>query len=91
LDFEKEFRNIQAKPEGSDTRITAEPKVDNLPYSAVEFLVAPDLHIKGVKVTGYDRSIIEFRLDQEKIDIPVDGKIFQFQPPKGAQVVEAEK
>ena len=91
LDFEKEFRNIQAKPEGSDTRITAEPKSDNLPYSAVEFVVAPDQHIKVVKVTGYDRSIIEFRLDQEKLDIAVDGKVFQFQPPKGAQVVEAEK
>lgn len=91
LDFEKEFRNIEAKPEGSDTRITAEPKLDNLPYFAVEFLVAPDQHIKVVKVTGYDRSILEFRLDQEKLDIPVDGKLFQFQPPKGAQVVEAEK
>ncbi len=33
LDFQKEFRNLQAKPEGADTRITAEPKTDNLPYS----------------------------------------------------------
>ena len=41
LDFQKEFRNLQAKPEGADTRITAEPKTDNLPYSAVEFVVAP--------------------------------------------------
>ena len=38
-------------------RITAEPKTDNLPYSAVEFVVAPDQHIKVVKVTGFDRSI----------------------------------
>ena len=91
LDFDKEFRNIQAKPEGADTRITAEPKLDNLPYSAVEFLVAPDQHIKIVKVTGYDRSILEFHLDQEKLDLPVDGKVFQFQPPKGAQIVEGEK
>ena len=91
LDFEKEFRNIQSKTEGTDTRITAEPKSDNLPYSAVEFVVTADQHIKLVKVTGYDRSIIEFRLDQEKIDLPVDGKVFQFQPPKGVQVVEAEK
>ncbi|MEO8371922.1 MAG: outer membrane lipoprotein carrier protein LolA [Candidatus Solibacter sp.] len=91
LDFDKEFRNIQAKPEGSDTRISAEPKGDNLPYSAVEFVVAADQHIKVVKVTGYDHSIIEFRLDQEKLDIPVDGKVFQFQPPKGVQVVEGEK
>ena len=69
-------------------RITAEPKTDNLPYSAVEFVVAADQHIKGVKVTGFDRSILEFRFDQEKVDPPLDGKLFQFQPPKGAQMVE---
>ena len=34
LDFQKEFRNLQAKVEGTDTRITAEPTSDNLPYSA---------------------------------------------------------
>ena len=85
LDFQKEFRNLQAKPEGSDMRITAEPKTDNLPYSAVEFVVAPDQHIKVVKVTGYDHSILEFRFDQEKVDPPLDAKLFQFQAPKGAQ------
>ena len=69
-------------------RITAEPKTDNLPYSAVEFVVAVDQHIKGVKVTGFDRSILEFRFDQEKVDPPLDGKLFQFQAPKGAQMVE---
>ena len=89
LNFQKEFRNVQAKPEGPDQRITAEPKTDNLPYSNVEFLVAPDQHIKMVKVIGFDRSIIEFRFDQEKVDPPLDDKLFKFQAPKGAMVVEA--
>ena len=89
LDFQKEFRNLQAKPEGPDMRITAEAKTDNLPYSAVEFLVAPDQRIQVVKVTGFDHSILEFRLDQEKVDPPLDAKLFQFQVPKGAQLVEA--
>jgi outer membrane lipoprotein carrier protein len=89
LDFQKEFRNLQAKPEGPDTRITAEPRTDNLPYSAVEFLVATDHCIKVVKVTGFDHSILEFRLDGEKMDPPLDAKLFQFQAPKGAQLVEA--
>ena len=91
LDFQKEFRNIQSKTEGEDTRITAEPKADTLPYSVVEFLVAPDQHIRSVKVTGFDRSILEFRLDQEKLDVPVDGKAFDFKPPSGVKIVEAEK
>ena len=89
LDFSKEFRNLQAKLEGTDTRITAEPKTETLPYSAVDFLVAADRHIKVVKVTGFDHSILEFRFDQEMVDPPLNAKLFQFQAPKGAQLVEA--
>jgi len=88
LDFDKEFRNIQARPEGTDTRISAEPKTDNLPYSAVEFVVSPDSRIREVKVTGFDKSIMAFTFDQERVDPQLDGKLFQFQPPKGSQIVE---
>lgn len=89
LNFDKEFRNLQGKPEGMDTRITAEPKTDNLPYSAVEFVVAPDNHIKEVKVTGFDKSIIYFRFDEERQNPALDAKLFKFQAPAGAEVVKA--
>jgi outer membrane lipoprotein carrier protein len=89
LNFDKEFRNIQSKIEGADTRIIAEPKTDNLPYSAVEFLVGQDSHIKEVKVTGFDRSILHFTFDQERIDPQLDSKLFQFSMPKGAELVES--
>jgi outer membrane lipoprotein carrier protein len=89
LDFDKEFRNIQTRPEGPDTRIVAEPKTDNLPYSAVEFVVTPENRIREVKVTRFDKSILSFAFDQERVDPPLDGKLFQFQPPKGAEVVDA--
>ena len=96
LNFEKEFRNLEGRPEGlegwhgrRDTRIKAEPKTDNLPYSAVEFVVTADSRIKEVKVTGFDHSILNFAFDQEKVDPTLDGKLFQFQVPKGAELVEA--
>jgi outer membrane lipoprotein carrier protein len=92
LNFEKEFRNLEGRPEGAeskDTRIKAEPKTDNLPYSAVEFVVTADSRIKEVKVTGFDHSILNFVFDQEKMDPTLDGKLFQFQVPKGAELVEA--
>jgi outer membrane lipoprotein carrier protein len=89
LHFEKEFRNIQSYPEGFDLRITAEPKSDDLPYSAVEFVVAADSHIKRVKVTNFDRSVLSFTFDQERLDPPVNPKAFQFEMPKDAQLVEA--
>ncbi len=89
LDFSKEFRNLQGKPEGADTRVTAEPKTENLPYSAVEFLVTPEGRIRELKVTGFDRSILAFTFDQEKVDPPLDGKLFQFQAPPGVQLEES--
>ena len=88
LHFDKEFRNVQTRPEGSDTRITAEPKSDNLPYSSVEFVVTPSSQIREVKVTGFDRSIYDFTFEQEKLDPPLDAKLFQFQTPPGAVLEE---
>ena len=90
LHFEKEFRNIKAQPEGFDLKITAEPKSDDLPYSSVEFVVAPDSHIKSVKViNSADYSVLTYAFDQEKMDPPVNPKAFQFEMPKGAELVKA--
>ncbi|MBZ5577277.1 MAG: outer membrane lipoprotein carrier protein LolA [Acidobacteriia bacterium] len=89
LHFDKEFRNLKATPEGSDTRITAEPSTDDLPYSAVEFVVTPENRIRHVKVTGFDHSILEFTLDQEKLDPPLDSNLFQFRLPPGATLEDA--
>jgi len=90
LNFEKEFRNLQARPDGAGagTRITAEPKSANLPYSAVEFVVTAENRIREVKVTGFDNSILDFTFDEESLDPPLDGKLFQFLAPPGAEVVE---
>jgi outer membrane lipoprotein carrier protein len=91
LNFKKEFRNIQARAEGDAQRISAEPVSDNLPYSAVEFVVAPDFTIREVKVTGFDRSVLTFRLDQEKLNPALDSKLFEFRAPAGATVVDSEQ
>ena len=88
LNFEKEFRNVQARPEGTGTRITAEPKTDSLPYSAVEFVVTAQNRIHEVKVTGFDNSILDFTFEEEILNPPLNGKPFQFQAPAGAEVVE---
>ncbi len=89
LDFDREFKNLQAKQEGFDTRITGEPKTDNLPYSAVEFLVTRDSRIREVKVTGFDKSVLDFVFDQERLNPTLDPKLFAFQLPKGAELVQA--
>ncbi len=87
LNFSKEFRNMLARPVNGGTLITAEPATSNLPYTAVEFLISPERQIRRVKVTGYDKSVLEFEFDQEVLNPSVDSNIFKFRPPAGAQVV----
>jgi outer membrane lipoprotein carrier protein len=91
LDFDKEFQNLAGKPEAGGMRITAQPKTDNLPYSDVEFLVGPDATIKEVKVTGFDKSLIHFTFDQERLNPALDNNQFTFQPPKGVKLEEASQ
>ncbi|MCU1261571.1 MAG: outer rane lipoprotein carrier protein LolA [Bryobacterales bacterium] len=91
LNFYKEFRSFALRPEGADTWIDAEPNSDKLPYSKVEFLVSSDARIRRLRVVSQDRSVIDFQFDQEKLNLPIDPKLFAFRTPPGAQVVEAEQ
>lgn len=88
LDFKKDFREFDAKPEGADTLITALPKSDTLPYKQVAFLVTPDYEIRRLVVTNQDSSVLAFQFDNEKINPPISGKLFQFVPPPGAEYVD---
>lgn len=89
LDFSREFRNLSARTEGSETVVSAEPAAGNLPYTAVEFSVAAGHRIQRVQVTGFDRSVLEFRFEQEVLNPPLDQKLFRFVAPAGAEIVEA--
>ncbi len=51
LNFEKEFKNLQASPEGGDLRISGQPKNENLPYSSVDFVVTPFNQIRKLRIT----------------------------------------
>jgi len=88
LHFDKEFRNIEGRPEGGGMRILAEPKTDTLPYSQVEFLVSAQNQIREVKLTGFDKSILVYSFDQEKMNPPAEAKLFRMVVPAGAEVVE---
>lgn len=88
LNFDKEFKNLQARPEGSDLRIIGEPKDENLPYSAVDFVVTPQNQIRKLKITLPDYTL-EFTFSIEKMNPPADLKLFAFQLPAGAQWDEA--
>jgi len=92
LHFEREFRNITASPDSTgSTRISCEPKSENMSYSKLEFLVSGQNQIQEVKVFGFDKSLMIYRFEQEKLNVPVDPKVFQFKAPAGAEIVELGK
>ena len=83
LNFSKEFKNLQAVPEGNGIRITCQPKNDM--FAGIEFLIAPDKRIEDLKITYVDHSILDFAFSDEKQDPPLSDKLFAFQLPAGAQ------
>ncbi len=88
LHFDKEFSNVHGVPAAGGMQITADPKTDTLPYTKVEFTVGQDDQIRRVQVTGYDQSVLTFDFEQEKLNPPIEAKLFQFQMPPGAALVE---
>ncbi len=89
LDFWRDFQKFTSRPEAEDVRIIGEPKSDRSPYSQVEFVVTPAREIRYLKITGQDRSVMEFRFSKEKLNPPLADALFRFEIPPGAEVVNA--
>jgi outer membrane lipoprotein carrier protein len=89
LDFWRDFRRFVSRQEGADTWIIAEPSSARAPFTRVEFRVAPSFEIRQLIVAGDGGSRMEFRFDQEQLNPPLQDSLFRFQPPLGAEIVEA--
>lgn len=88
LDFRRDFREFQFRPQEGGTWVVALPKSGRLPYRQVEFLVSPAFAIQVMKVVSQDNSVLEFRFEKERLNPPVDDSVFRFKPPPGAEIVE---
>jgi outer membrane lipoprotein carrier protein len=87
LDFAKEFRDFELKPDGSNYVVIAKAKTDRLPYDKIEMLITPDYEIRRLVVNGQDQSTLTFQFDQEKLNPAVDDALFKFEMPSGATLV----
>jgi outer membrane lipoprotein carrier protein len=87
LDFAKEFRDFDLKPDGANYVVAARAKSDQLPYEKIEMLVTPDFEIHRLVINGQDQSILTFQFDQEKLNPAVNDALFKFQMPAGATLV----
>jgi outer membrane lipoprotein carrier protein len=90
LDFAKDFRDFEIRPEGMSYLITAKAKNDKFPYEKIQMLVTPAYEIQRMAIDLQDESILTFQLDGEKVNPPVNDGLFQFQMPAGATLVDAE-
>jgi outer membrane lipoprotein carrier protein len=90
LDFAKEFREFEMKPDGANVVVTAKAKSDKLPYEKIEMTVGPDYRITKLVVASQDGSILAFLFDQEKLNPAVNDALFKFQMPAGAELITAE-
>jgi outer membrane lipoprotein carrier protein len=88
LDFERDFKRFVTRPQGPDLWITAEPSSDKAPFTKVEFLVGPSFEIRKVIVAGEGGSATGFSFNQEKLNPQLSDRLFQFQSPAGAEIVE---
>jgi outer membrane lipoprotein carrier protein len=90
LDFRREFGPLTLGENAADTVIEARPRTGKLPYSGVEFTIAPDNRIRRLVVTGQDQSVMEFAFTMEQLNANVADAAFRFIAPPGVPVVEVE-
>jgi outer membrane lipoprotein carrier protein len=91
LDFEKDFMEFKLKTEGENKLLIARPKNFNLPYRQVEFTVTPENEIRQLIVSGYDDAVLIFRFSNERVNPPLDDKLFKFELPQGATWYEGSE
>ncbi len=88
LDFERDFREFRHRAEGADTRVVAKPRSEKAPYELVEFVITPGRQIRRLVITAQDRSVTEFHFAAETLNPPVPDRLFRFEMPAGAEMVE---
>jgi len=88
LNFQDDFKQFVARPEGGNVMITATPKSDKMPYSEVSFLVSADSVIHWLQVKGQG-SLLEFTFENEKKNPAIADSMFKFAPPPGVEFVRS--
>ncbi len=89
LDLKKEFRDFNSHPAEDGAWLAASAKNDRVPYEKVEMLLANDGEVRRLRVLGRDGSAMAFSFVNEKLNPPVNEKMFEFAIPPGAEVVDS--
>jgi outer membrane lipoprotein carrier protein len=86
VNFDRDFGEYHSKPQEGGMLVTALPKSDKFPYTEVTFLIAPDSTIRRLEVKLQTNDLIVFTFEGEKKNPLLTDALFQFTPPKGAEL-----
>ena len=89
LDFSQEFGPITIRSTSDGLELSARPRSDRDPFTEVLFHVAPaTFEIRRILITGHDGITTEFLFRGEIANPPLAARLFHFQPPAGAEILE---
>ncbi len=91
LDLRKTFGTFEVEREGEGVRLSAWPRNDRMPFTRVDFWLGAEFEIRRLVIHQIDATAMEFRFTGEQLNAAVPNSAFQFEPPPGVPVVEAER
>ena len=92
LDFQKEFGKLATKTTPEGIELTAAAKSDREPFTQAVFNVDRQTYqIRRIAVNGQDGLVTEFLFSGETLNPPLEARLFQFEAPPGAEVLEAAR
>ncbi len=89
LDFQKEFGQLSVKSTPEAIELKAGPRSPQEGYNQAVFTFDPKTYqIRRIVIDGQDGLTTEFLFSGETLNPPLEARLFQFQPPAGAEPVE---
>jgi outer membrane lipoprotein carrier protein len=89
LHFRRQFRDLRLEEIEGQTVLVGEGRSGHEAYTRVEFTYDPaDFQLTYLKVYGQEESVTTFAFDNETVNPQLEMKLFHFQAPPGAEIVD---
>lgn len=90
LDLRRTFATFELAAQGGETRLSAWPKSNRMPFTRVDFFLTAEFGIRRLVIHQVDSTAMEFTFSGEQLNVPLQDAAFQFQLPPGVPVIDTE-
>jgi outer membrane lipoprotein carrier protein len=88
-DYDEHFNAALTKEEDRYCEITLTPKEDSEIFSKIVIIISiPDYKIANISIVDQGGAENKFEFENTEINKKINKKIFQFNPPKGTEIIE---